>query len=534
MPGRVRTGIALGALALAPAAFSFHLLSFLHAKELIYATALLLLAGLMAWRGGTLRAPAWAAALTLWLALEIAKGATLGSSASPALEKGARAGMILVFFLLALDAVPRARARGWVRVAVVFGGVLVSALGMAQFTGITDSILPKFPGYDQRMYSTFGNQDLLGGYVALCLPAALALFFTRSLRPHLAGGIALLIFAPALLLTESRSAWLSAAVGVGLFAVLHARGADRSARRLGMLLGGIALVGVWLATPLWQSRVLGTFGEHDAGGNLRMWFYAGTWDMFRAHPWFGTGLGNFGFNSPWHMGAVLRGPAGSIYSHNQLFVDHAHSDPLELLAEAGALGAGLLALLLLATLRPAHTREAAPELAALGALGTFSLFNPALASAPHAAAGLLALAGITRWDRHVGLSRRWVVAGGIALTLAWGWLTFVPSYQVAAHERRAREGADAVSLYREASRLSMRTNAPAVVFEDALGEAAAVLGAGIPLPEDAPPVEEVIRRGARVNDTGSFHLLSGEIHRLRADAQAQRDSAIKVRERWPD
>lgn len=534
MLGRVRTGIALGAVALAPAAYSFHLLSFLHAKELVYTAALLLLAGLGAGVGGRLRVPTWAAALGLWLALEIALGAMLGASAMPALEKGARAGLMLAFFLLAMDSVPRDHAREWGRIALVSGGALVGAMGLLQYFGLIDALLPVFPGYDQRMYSVFGNQDLIGGYAALCLPAALALFFTRSLRPHLAGGMALLILAPVLLLSSSRSAWLAAVVGVGLFVVLHARGADRSARRLGVILGVGALIGVVLASPIWISRVMGTFGERDFGGNLRMWFYAGTWDMFRAHPVLGVGLGNFGFNSPWHMGAVLRGPAGAVYSHNRLFVDHAHSDALEFLAETGLLGAGLLAILMATTLRPTWTRVVAPEVAVLGALGTFALLNPALASAPHALTGLLALAGVTRAEHSLALPRRGVAAGTVVLAVLWGWLTLLPSAEVAAHEQRARDGADAATLYSDAARLSMQANAPAVVFEDALGAAAAVLGAGMTLPEDAPQVTELIKRGARVNDTGSFHALAAEIHRLRGNEQARREAEIRVRERWPD
>jgi putative inorganic carbon (HCO3(-)) transporter len=534
MPGRVRTGIALGALALAPAAYSFHLLSFLHAKELVYATALLLLAILSIWKGGRLRILAWVAALALWLALEVAMGATLGSAAMPALEKGARAGMMLMLFLLAHDAMPQEHAREWTRAALAAGGALVGVLGLAQYFGIAHALLPVFPGYDQRMYSVFGNQDLIGGYVALCLPAALALFFTRSLRPHLAGGISLLILSPVLLLSGSRSAWLAAVIGVGLFVVLHARGAERSARRLGVILGVAALAGVILSWPMWHTRVLGTFGERDTGGNLRMWFYAGSWDMLRAHPWLGVGLGNFGFSSPSHMGAVLRGPEGAGLAHNRLFVDHAHSDALEFLAETGIVGAGLLMLLLAATLRPVWTRAAAPEVAMLGAIGAFALLNPALASAPHALAGLLALAGVTRVNNSVALPRRGIAAGALVLAAAWGWLTFLPSAAVDAHERHARDGADAAALYREAAQLGMQANAPAVVFEDALGAAAAVLVTGRPLPSDAPPVEELIRRGARINDSGSFHALVAEVHRLRGEVPAQRESEIRMRERWPD
>jgi tetratricopeptide (TPR) repeat protein len=101
-------------------------------------------------------------------------------------------------------------------------------------------------------------------------------------------------------------------------------------------------------------------------------------------PVLGQGLGAYGYWSPRYLAEALHAPGGEQHMHNNLHAAHAHSEPLEILAETGSVGL-LCCLWMLARL----TRCRGPEWGALCALLVFGLFNAPFRSAPHALAGLL-------------------------------------------------------------------------------------------------------------------------------------------------
>ncbi|MBI5091405.1 MAG: O-antigen ligase family protein, partial [Candidatus Hydrogenedentes bacterium] len=275
------------------------------------------------------------------------------------------------------------RWRGRVLDAIAVSGFLVAVLGIGQYAGLLSGLFPVYPSYTQRVYSVFGNQDLFGGYLAVVLAVSLMRLSGRprwfSVRLFAIGCVCL-----GLLLSASRTAWLAAAAGC-LVTLYHVRWSRvRWLTVLGVI-GVVVATGVLLAPQATLHRIATTFHAEDHGGRLRLWFWDGAVRMIRDHPVAGVGPTNFAYWSPRYLGAALRAPGGGGYDHNELLVDHPHSEPLGLFAEYGALGVVCGVWMLVRLIRCGG----GAEWGGLTALIVFSLFNAPFHSAPHALAGLV-------------------------------------------------------------------------------------------------------------------------------------------------
>ncbi|HEX2515052.1 MAG TPA: O-antigen ligase family protein [Chloroflexota bacterium] len=198
-------------------------------------------------------------------------------------------------------------------------------------------------GVLMRAYGTFEQPNPFGGYLGLHLPLAVALV-CYGLRPGNARRLALLAggtIGAALLLTLSRGAWTAQAVA--LLVVILA--GSRTARHMTLTFGVLAAilgVAVWPLLPVEiTARAVSVVGSaFDLSGvqdanvtpenwavmeRLSQWF-AG-WQMFRANPLLGVGIGNY--NAAYDDYRLDQWP---------LALGHAHNHYLTVAAEAGFLG----------------------------------------------------------------------------------------------------------------------------------------------------------------------------------------------------
>lgn len=442
-------------IVLCAVAYSFQLTSFLHAKEAVLSAGTVVLALLALARGG-ISYYGVGAFLPLWGMLLFSVVLGTARVAPREVEEALRIGTLLLAAALSFDmlAYPSPRVRV-IRALILSGGV-VAALGLAQYVNLLPTFFPWFAGYDQRMYSVFGNQDLFGGYLAIAFALLLTELDERDedrrgigLWPLWFVGILTVLFLTGLLLSGSRSAWLAAfAGGVAAFPWKQISG-SRALRFLALAVTVIVVV----ATPLWphlDERVAHTFSNEDVGGRARLWFWDGAARMIRDFPVLGVGLGNFAYWSPRYLGEALNAPGGEMHYHNELVTTEAHSEFLHYLAETGAAGA-VFGLWMLARL--AGKRGAA--WGGLAALLVFSLFNAAWHSAPHALAGLL-LAGTLlhpkQWDwrkQEAGRPVNGVVFFLLSILFAAGavWCTLFPSYLQCRAEAVHCAGGDPLPLY---------------------------------------------------------------------------------------
>lgn len=569
----LREVLLFAGIAATACAWSFQMTSFLHAKELAFCLflALMLVPSLfrtaLNWRG------VWAAGCLAVAAGLLLFSATMnpGLRSYWALTPAHRAfllmaALVLVSDLFTSDRLPR------IHLAVVASGGVVGLLAALQYAGLINGLFPVFPEYTQPAYSVFGNQDLLGGYTAVCLALGFSLSLGNAL--NLPGGLvsppgnppppsrsdssvavvlrhdtlyglllcaSLLCCAAGLVVSMSRSAWLAAAVGVAA-GVPWRRLAWRMALKcawkrhaLLMLLALAAALPLLAVMPQIQNRITGTFQEDDTGYHVRRWLWAGAWEMFHERPLTGMGWGHYPLESPVFLGRVLWKPGGEAYPRNELFADNAHCEPLQFLAENGLLGVFFLVMAGLIWVCGVRRRIVRPPQCvvwgALAALLVFSLFNAAFKSLPHAWVGLILAFGPQ--DDPAATSPQTTrqrvafkaMLATITLYLALTHMHFViaPSHRLRIAENAHMAGSpSAESLYRRV--FSIRFAPPqaredyAILLHDQgrHGEA----------------LEQLEKAGWNL-DTGRVHLLRAECLLALGRWEEAFDSAVECVFRWP-
>lgn len=525
------TGPALlwaGLLSCCASAWSFHLISFLHAKDLV----LILGLPVAAWwqyRAGRLGMEGFCRLAPLWLGLLFwcVSGVLTARVPSFFVESVFHWLLMLTAASLALEAFRFQGGRLWLYRAFLFSGTVVGALALLQYAGLAGRLFPVFPGYDQRAYSVFGNQNLLGGYMAFNLALLVSLLSRvrrMPLRPAFAHAGIFAVLLGALIVSGTRTAWLAALLGcfsVLVFpgGVVRLRVRLRKARHNGMLLIGMAAVLLLaLGTPLVVERTARTFSESDVGGRARLWFWAGAVTMIQERPWTGVGLGQFPYWSPACQGTVLWKPGGERFYSNELHTDHAHSEPLEWLAETGIVG-----LLFWIWFFARTFRKRNPALPALVALGVFACFNTFSHSSPHVLAALLPAAMARpvpgcRERLPVILTVCCVLLAPLGLALS----VITPSALLCAAEQAHVAGAPAETLYRRAlswpwpNYRAHESYAMALLDAEKYDEARAHLEAAL-----------------KGTDTGRVYLLLTMCSVAQGDAAAAVHFARKCLLRWP-
>lgn len=123
----------------------------------------------------------------------------------------------MVVFFMALQVVDRpSRIRSLAR-SLTIGGVLVSTYGVMQFFGIDPAKWGALPFEPNRAFSTFGNPDLLGGYLIFPLAISLGLALTsEKTRGRIAYWVAFLMIAFCWLVAFVRGAWIGGAFSLAV------------------------------------------------------------------------------------------------------------------------------------------------------------------------------------------------------------------------------------------------------------------------------------------------------------------------------
>jgi O-antigen ligase len=264
--------------------------------------------------------PLTGALLVLWAALLVLLGAHL----QRALGLGAAAAT-LAWFLLA-------------------GGLLSAAIGLLQHFQIATLLDALVSRTDTAyVHGNLAQRNHFANYLTLAAAALVYLFASRRLAPWtaLACAVPLVLALP---LSGSRSVWLYLALLL-LLALVPLRGAaaDGTARMRAMLLGiaGGFVLAQWVVTlPGFESR----WGAEAPAARLfdvatgtaeRLQLWRAAWWMFEQAPLAGVGFGQYAWQHTLYLAAV---PSAALIGD----FNHAHNVVLQLLAETGLIGAGLV------------------------------------------------------------------------------------------------------------------------------------------------------------------------------------------------
>ena len=530
-------------LALAVLAYSFRFYSFRDAKELVLCAGLLPMAVLWTLRGGSnhgfrVLKPFFLLVLLL-LALTL-----IGSYAhdkSSAFDAMARWLVLLFSAAFAADLLVRPQGRAWFETTVIASGVCAAILALGQYAGFLNNMFPTFGGTGQRMYSVFGNQDALGGYLAIVTPVLVARFSSEPKRAMACGAAAFIVIL-ALTLSGCRTAWLAALIGTAV-AMATQRFSLRRAFASAAIMAASIAAAASLAPEATIGRVRSGLHLQDAGAQLRLWFWDGTLRMIADYPLAGVGPGNYSYWSPSYLGEALHADGGEVYAHNTLQVLHAHNDYLEILATTGFLGAAFFCWFLVRLLLPAvKPRDKTPEPTskawgplvawAVFALGYFPLSSPA-----QAFVGLCFCLCLTKLRNdiqpgrtHGVVFKATAICCAYAVVAAYVSLVLLPSYRLQA----------ALNLQRDL-RMENVDNSDAVL--DAFHRAASGFGAngdasyeyGTALLENRrfEEAEAAFLRARQGVDTGGIHLAFGWLAIRDGDTEAARRYLRHCLFRWP-
>ena len=251
-------------------------------------------------------------------------------------------------------------------VGLLIGALLLAALasglyGLLQYLGMARGAGGSGIG---NIISFMGNRNYLGGFLIYMLFPSMLLVIRPRFRVlrFLAIPAICFLFAMAFLLQQAAVpvaaalAFLTLLVGLAVFRP----GEALRARRIELLTLILTLVLTFLvATPSgplnsvvglsedgqsWIARMW----ERNAGG-VRSWDWWVGWEMFKAHPVTGVGLGNYKLAFIPYKAQFLSTPRGADFDFYIARAAQAHNDYVQVLAELGILGtlslAGLLVLL---------------------------------------------------------------------------------------------------------------------------------------------------------------------------------------------
>ena len=257
---------------------------------------------------------------------------------------------LVLALLIVVDLARSADAARWVIGAMMVAGAAEALYGTTQF--LTES----GPGTFQlqgalRAFGHFDQPNPFAGYLSTILPLAvwMALCQANSRAYRWLAWFATVGLVIGIGLSQSRGAWLGAAVAATCLVLLW----NRQTRRLlvpggvgAVLLLALAVSGALPAAILDRlAQTVEYFGVFDvrtvevSSENWavveRMAHWQAGWYMFQAHPWLGVGAGNYANAYPLYFVGMWREALG-----------HAHNYYLNMLAELGVIGGGMLLLLL--------------------------------------------------------------------------------------------------------------------------------------------------------------------------------------------
>ena len=167
----------------------------------------------------------------------------------------------LVVFL-AIQYVRSTRDLRTVMAVAVVSGSLVSVYTLLQSFDV-DPI--EWNVNTSRVFSTFGNADMLGNYLVFALALAVGLALATSGRwPSLRWWFAALLIVSALFITKTRGAWLGALVVLLSLVFTGWHRAWRASVRQKLVLGGLVTVAAAAATVAIASIRIGSVGSSAA------------------------------------------------------------------------------------------------------------------------------------------------------------------------------------------------------------------------------------------------------------------------------
>ena len=191
----------------------------------------------------------------------------------------------------------------------------------------------RVPRLGGSIYGPYVNRNHYAGLMELLVPIPLIISLSRLAheKTRIAAGVAAAVMVGTIFLSGSRGGMLAIFVELGVFAALLVRKRRSIRIAINLTAFAVVLVGllVWLGGKELTSRVgsISTESRGEISGGMRLSIDRDAVRMFSAKPILGWGLGTF---------PVVYPQFRTFYTN--FFVNEAHNDYAQLLAEMGLLG----------------------------------------------------------------------------------------------------------------------------------------------------------------------------------------------------
>ncbi|MDR3311170.1 MAG: O-antigen ligase family protein [Oscillospiraceae bacterium] len=265
--------------------------------------------------------------VTKWVLLYVfvsLAGTALSVDFAASLYPGAMYAFFALLAVITPQVVTTRRGFRTAAAALVFGGVLVSGIGLMQYV-LRDSLT--FNWFDEvlfagirRVYSTLGNPNVLAEYLLLVIPfAGAGIVAARDdlRRLFYAGALAVLVLC--LVLTFSRGGYIGLAAAALVFLVML----DRR-----FII--VAVLGILLLPFVLPDTVVNRFTSigdlKDGSTSYRLSIWLATLTMLRDYWFVGVGPGTAAFNKIYPK-----------YAYDASIAQHSHNLFLQLVCDAGIL-----------------------------------------------------------------------------------------------------------------------------------------------------------------------------------------------------
>lgn len=248
---------------------------------------------------------------------------------------------LTAYFVIIQTPKDKSRLQVLVEIISITGGI-VALYGVMQYLGLDPIYWGDVPFEQRRSFSTFGNPDLLAGYLVLAFPCAIISFFNKT-KASWVHGMSAFFLAVGLLTALTRGGWVGAAASTVCLAVLMGRRLKLYWKKISIVIAPVVMVLIALviyssvANLNIVSKFEGMFQLNSGTAMSRFQIWKAGWLMVKDRPFFGQGLDTYRLASEhFETQAYVRSVGGTTVS------DNAHNYFVHLAAGGGPAAAILL------------------------------------------------------------------------------------------------------------------------------------------------------------------------------------------------
>lgn len=227
----------------------------------------------------------------------------------------------------------------WFIDIIIFSGMIVGIIGIFQYFGL--NFFMRTSVAKERVYSTLGNANFLGGYLIMIIPICLSrILVSKNITLKIIYWLILLILIFTLLCTQTLNAWIAIFVGMLFFISYYLLHYRRYLKQV-VLIASVIVLLICLFIILFypeeavnKLQNLGKFRNFAEQGRWVMW--RSCLEMIKEKPFFGFGAGTYKLLFPFYESKILHIPVYESYPY--IVSKDAHNDYLQIGSELGIIG----------------------------------------------------------------------------------------------------------------------------------------------------------------------------------------------------